>query len=90
MNTPQENPAPMGRATALGILARIAYRPDLTVEEVTALQMAARAVAKRHFEHERNWKRRHAALSAGAGAPPEEAPVFPVPSVPAVPAVAEA
>ena len=53
--------ATMGRATALGVLARMAYDRSLSLEEVTALQMAVRCIAKRHFDAERRFKRRREA-----------------------------
>ncbi len=59
----EERKETMGRATALGVLARMAYDRSLSIEEVTALQMAVRCIAKRHFDAERNWKRRHAAAA---------------------------
>lgn len=57
----------MGRAKALGILAHMAERPDAPLDEVIALQMAFRALAKRMFDRERNFKRRHAAEANAAG-----------------------
>lgn len=50
----------MGRATALGILARMAQDRDATLDEVRALQVACRNVAKRLFDSERHFKRRRA------------------------------
>ncbi|MBQ9343794.1 MAG: hypothetical protein IJT88_01105 [Kiritimatiellae bacterium] len=60
----------MGRVTALGILARMAYDKERTLDEVNALQMAVRVIANRHFQHERNWKRRRAAKEAMSITPP--------------------
>ena len=54
----------MRRADALGILANLATRHDLTPEEVTAIQVAFRATAKRFFGFERWIKRKHAAQVA--------------------------
>lgn len=54
----------MSKAEAIGIIANLATRRDLTVEDVTALQVALRALAKRLFDHERCLKRKHAAQVA--------------------------
>lgn len=60
----------MGRATALGVLARMAYDKERTLDEANALQMAVRCIANRHFQHERNRKRRRAAKDAMSITPP--------------------
>ena len=66
----EERKETMGRVTALGILARMAYDKERTLDEVNALQMAVRVIANRHFQHERNWKRRRAAKEAMSITPP--------------------
>lgn len=76
MNENTEPKALMGRVTALEIIARMAYRRDLSPDDVTALQMGARAILKHHFQHERNRKRHREALAA----PPEAAPTRVAPS----------
>ena len=76
-------PDRMSRATALGILAHMAQKRDATLDEVRALQVACRNVAKRLFDNERHFKRKREA-SGEPPAPPA------VPEVPAVPVAAEA
>ena len=49
----------MSRADALSVLANLAMKRDTTLEEVVAIQVAVRSVAKRMFDRERNFKRRH-------------------------------
>lgn len=54
----------MGRATALGILAHMAQDRNATLDEVRALQVACRNVAKRLFDNERHFKRKREAGTA--------------------------
>ena len=49
----------MTRADTLSALAKLAEKKTTTLEEVVAIQIAVRNIAKRLFDRERNWKRRH-------------------------------
>ena len=48
----------MDRGKAVELLCAIADERGRTVDEVTALEMAARRILARHFQRERNWARR--------------------------------
>ena len=49
----------MSKADALSALAKLAEKKTTTLEEVIAIQIAVRNIAKRLFDRERSWKRRH-------------------------------
>ncbi len=51
----------MSRADALSILANLARKRDTTLEEVVAIQIAVRNVAKRMFDRERYLRRKYGA-----------------------------
>ena len=59
-----DNGQRMGKAEAIGVLAKLAQKKTTTLEEVIAIQVAVRSTAKRLFDRERNWKRRHEAQAA--------------------------
>ena len=70
MNEEQNNPTPrMTRPEALGALALLSQKKTTTLEEVVAIQIAVRFIAKRIFDRERNFKRRH--LAEAANIPPK-------------------
>jgi len=54
----QENERHMSKIEATNIICRLAANRNRTADEVTALQMGARYIIKRHFERQRNWARR--------------------------------
>ena len=64
----------MSRADALSILANLARKKDTTLEEVVAIQIAVRNVAKRVFDRERYLRRKYGAKEeAGTYHTPPEA-----------------
>lgn len=48
----------MSRPEAIYILGKLATSRRINVDGVTALQMGARSLFKRHFDRQRNWARR--------------------------------
>lgn len=56
----------MSRADALSVLANLARKRDTTLEEVVAIQIAVRNVAKRMFDRERHLKRKYGPKEAAA------------------------
>ena len=56
-----ENERKMSRIEAISIICRLAVSRKRTADEVTALQMGARYLLKKHFERQRNWAKRRAA-----------------------------
>jgi hypothetical protein len=48
----------MSRPEAIYILGKLATSRRINVDGVTALQMGARSLMKRHFDRQRNWARR--------------------------------
>ena len=61
----------MSRADALSVLANLARKRDTTLEEVVALQIAVRSVAKRMFDRERHLKRKYGPKEAAEAAKKE-------------------
>lgn len=62
----------MTRAEAVAVLIDLSRNRHIDERDVTALQMATRALLKKIFGSERNWKRRHAAETiVPEGTPPE-------------------
>jgi hypothetical protein len=55
----------MDRGKAVELLCAIADERWRTVDEVTALEMAARRILAKHFQRERNWARRRAKRAGG-------------------------
>ena len=64
----------MSKAEAVGILCSLAMRPELSRDEVIAIQTACRSTVKRLFDRERNRKRRNEARANGTSAKPVETP----------------
>ena len=58
----------MGYREAVDIFMRLAKSHQRTAEEVTALEMGARAMCRRHFQRQRNWARRREAANAEGSA----------------------
>ena len=54
----------MSRPEAIYILGKLATSRRINVDGVTALQMGARALMKRHADRERNWAKRREASQA--------------------------
>ena len=64
----------MSRADALSVLANLARKRDTTLEEVVALQVAVRSVAKRMFDRERHLKRKYGPKEAAEAKKEAETP----------------
>ena len=65
---PPEKERHMGYREAVDIFMRLAKSRQRTAEEVTALEMAARQMCRRHFQRQRNWARRREAANEEGGA----------------------
>ena len=65
VETPRRGGGVMDRGKAVELLCAIADERGRTVDEVTALEMAARRILARHFQRERNWARRRAKRAGG-------------------------
>ena len=62
----------MSKRAAVARLLGLSCSRHINERDVTAIQVATRALIKRIFDRERNWKRRHAAEATA----PEETPPF--------------
>ena len=59
----------MSYPEAIAILAELARKRTMSVDQVNAHEMGVRRLMCRHFQRQRNWAKRRAAKEAEAGAP---------------------
>ena len=62
----------MSYPEAIAILAELARKRTMSVDQVNALEMGVRRLMCRHFQRQRNWAKRRAAKEAEAGTPHDE------------------
>ena len=68
-STPSDEDRHMSYPEAIAILAELARKRTMSVDQVNALEMGVRRLMCRHFQRQRNWANRRAAKEAEAGTP---------------------
>lgn len=66
---PSDEDRHMSYPEAIAILAELARKRTMSVDQVNALEMGVRRLMCRHFQRQRNWAKRRAAKEAEAGTP---------------------